>query len=400
MSASFDTAVVRRAFARFLDHDPDRLHVAAHSHHPWPDVTYHAHEQAWVDAAARHDHKWDHIFGTVLPEFQGHVARRLGLPDPGTIAIAPNTHELVVRVLSCLTVPLDSMPVRVLTTDAEFHSFARQAARLEEVGLLDVDRVAAQPFDTFLERFETSLDRNGYDLVYVSQVHFDSGYVVPDLVGLVEAVEDDDTYIVIDGYHGYLALPTDLRRIADRAFYTSGGYKYAMAGEGSAFLHCPPDYGRRPAFTGWYAGFSSLADASGEQVAYGIDGSRFLGATFDPSGLYRANAVHRWLDAVGLDAATIHAHVRDLQRRFVAMAEGRSAREELVAGLLPVDVTTERGNFLTFVTDRAAELEEALAKRNVIVDHRRDRLRFGFGIYHQPRDLEVLWQRLDDVLGT
>jgi len=400
MSASFDTAAVRRAFARFLDHDPDRLHVAAHSHHPWPDVTSHAHEQAWVDAAARHDHKWDHIFDTVLPEFQGHVARHLGLPDPTSIAIAPNTHELVARVLSCLVVPLDSMPLRVLTTDAEFHSFARQAARLEEVDALAVDRVAAQPFETFPERFCEKLTSNGYDLVYLSHVQFDSGFVVPDLEAIVTAVDDEDTYVVIDGYHGYLALPTDLGALADRVFYTSGGYKYAMAGEGSAFLHCPPDYGLRPTYTGWYAGFAALTDPLDDRVAFPTDASRFLGATFDPSGLYRANAVHRWLDAVELDAATIHAHVRDLQHRFVAMAEGRPAREDLVASLLPADVTAERGNFLTFATDRAAELDEALGKRNVIVDHRRDRLRFGFGIYHQPRDLEVLWHRLDDALDA
>ena len=30
---------LRAHFARFLTADPARLHVAAHSHHPWPDVT-------------------------------------------------------------------------------------------------------------------------------------------------------------------------------------------------------------------------------------------------------------------------------------------------------------------------------------------------------------------------
>ena len=44
---------------------------------------------------------------------------------------------------------------------------------------------------------------------------------------------------------GFMARPTDLSDIADRAFYLAGGYKYAMAGEGCCFLHCPPDYGPR-----------------------------------------------------------------------------------------------------------------------------------------------------------
>ena len=30
---------LRSHFSRFLNTEPDRLHFAAHSHHPWPDVT-------------------------------------------------------------------------------------------------------------------------------------------------------------------------------------------------------------------------------------------------------------------------------------------------------------------------------------------------------------------------
>jgi kynureninase len=234
--------------------------------------------------------------------------------------------------------------------------------------------------------------------VFVSQVLFDSGYVLDDLAALVEAVPDDDTLVVIDGYHGYMALPTDLSAVEHRAFYLGGGYKYAMAGEGSAFLHCPPGYAPRPLDTGWFAGFSALAAGPGQEVGYGTDGSRFLGATFDPSGLYRANAVHRWLDGLGVEVSTIHDHVRALQRRFVGLAQGHPAREALVAGLLPPDVSVDRGNFLTFVVDAAGGLEQALAEREVIVDHRRDRLRLGFGCYHREQDLDELWRCLDDAL--
>ncbi|MFT5224069.1 MAG: kynureninase, partial [Glaciecola sp.] len=51
-------------FAKFLAGGGDRLHVAAHSHHPWPDVTFEAHQQAWLDAAEHHDNKWQHIQGS------------------------------------------------------------------------------------------------------------------------------------------------------------------------------------------------------------------------------------------------------------------------------------------------------------------------------------------------
>ena len=48
---------------RFLAANPGRLHFAAHSHHPWPDVTRQAVLDGWDDAARLMDRKWDRIFG-------------------------------------------------------------------------------------------------------------------------------------------------------------------------------------------------------------------------------------------------------------------------------------------------------------------------------------------------
>ena len=107
-------------------------------------------------------------------------------------------------------------------------------------------------------------------------------------------------------------MPTDLGGIAARAFYLAGGYKYAMAGEGACFLHCPPGYAPRPRDTGWFAAFGALAERQ-QGVPYAQGGGRFLGATFDPSGLYRMQAVLTWLDAIGLRVEAIHAHVLALQ---------------------------------------------------------------------------------------
>ena len=52
--------------------------------------------------------------------------------------------------------------------------------------------------------------------------------------------------LALDGYHAFLARPVDLSGLADRAFFLAGGYKYAMAGEGACFLHCPPGWLPRP----------------------------------------------------------------------------------------------------------------------------------------------------------
>jgi kynureninase len=356
------------------------LHAAAHSHHPWPDVTFAAQEQAWRDAARLLDRKWEHVFGTVIPRAQAHVARVLGLPDPASIVFGPNTHSFVMRLLSCMP---RTRPVRVLTTGSEFMSFARQIARLEEDGALIVTRISTEPFESFEVRVREAATRGGYDLVYLSQVFFDSGFAVPDLAAIVNAVSEPETFIVIDGYHGFMAVPTDLSAIAHRAFYLAGGYKYAMAGEGVCFLHCPPGYGARPRDTGWYAGFSALERRT-EGVPFASDGSRFFGATFDVSGLYRFNAVQDWLMREGLNVAGMLAHVRRLERRFVTALD--RLRAPVGSNNLVVPDENRRGRFLAFRTERAPQITSRLSASDIIVDHRGDRLRVGFGIYHDATD--------------
>jgi kynureninase len=380
---------LRSHFSRFLASDPERLHFAAHSHHPWPDVSRAAQLRAWDDAARLIDDKWAHILGPVLDEARRHIARRLNLSDPAAIAVAPNTHDFVRRILSCLPV---GRPVRIVTTDGEFHSFARQAARLEEDGLVEVQRVAQLPHASFAERFAAAA-RAGHDLVWLSQVFFDSGFAVADLEPIAAAA--GEAFFVIDGYHGFMAWPTDLSRLGQRAFYIAGGYKYAMAGEGACFMHCPPGWGARPRDTGWYAAFGNLARRQQGEVPYAADGWRFMGATFDPSGLYRFNAVMDWLRGLGLAAAAIHDHATALQHRFVA---GLTARMRLTPDRLVVGLEQPaRGNFLTFDLPDAADIHARLADMKVVTDVRATRLRIGFGIYQTDAEVAALLERIGRI---
>lgn len=369
------------------------MHFAAHSHHPWPDAARAAQQRAFDDAARLLDEKWGLIFGELQPRLKGRVASRLGISDPNTLAFAPSSHELLVRVVS----GIERDVVRILTTDAEFHSARRQFARWKEAGRVELQSVAAEPLETFPERFEQAIAAGGYDLVTWSHVFFDSGYVVPDLERLVAAVPDGDAEILIDGYHAFCALPIDLSAIEARAFYSAGGYKYAMGGEGCCFLHCPPGRLPRPRFTGWFAGFGSLAteDFQG-QVGYDTDGSRFLGSTYDPVALYRLDAALGALDGAGLDPASIHAHVAGLQGEFLAGLPAAGAALAL-EHLIPGPEAPDRGHFLTFRLPDATALQGRLREGGVLTDARRDRLRFGMGIYHGSAEVSALLARLGEL---
>ena len=373
---------LRADFSHFLGTEPGRLHFAAHSHHPWPDATRAAQLAAWDVAARLQDGKWDHVLGPLWQEARERIAGILGLPDPGTLCFAPNTHEFVGRILSALP-----KHPRVLTTTGEFHSFSRQIARLEEEGLVSVTRVESEPGHTVPQRLAAAA-KAGFDLVWVSQVFFNSGWAV-DPVAVAQAA-GPDAVLVLDGYHGFMARPTDLSAIAHRAFYLSGGYKYAMGGEGCAFLHAPPGWLPRPRDTGWYAAFGALSGPQGG-VPYAADGMRFMGATFDPSGLFRQVAALRWLAERGVTVAAIHAHVRALAARFVAGLAG--------TGLDPARLVVPaeepmRGNFLCFDLPDAEAWHAKLESRGVVTDRRGTRLRFGFGLYQTADEVDALLARL------
>lgn len=358
----------KHLFARSLSAAPGRLHFAAHSHHLWPDANRDGQVEAWDDAARLADNKWERILGEVLPKAQRHIADELHLPDPATIAFSSNTHDLLVRLVSALPM---ARP-RVLASDGEFYSFQRQALRWAEAGRIDLNLV---PIGALADEAERGI----YDLIYVSQVQFNSGQAFGAIDRLAALAAPDGPWVVIDGYHGFMATPTDLAQVADRLFYLAGGYKYAMAGEGVCFLHAPPGFAPRPEITGWYAEFDDLSARQGG-VGYAPDGRRFFGSTFDPSGIYRFNAVRRMLAAEGLATSLIAAHCATLRDRFLA------------ADPLPslTRISGDQARFLALQGPEAPAFHARLAERGVVTDLRGDVLRIGFALYQDEGDVDAL----------
>lgn len=377
-------------FGRSLGADPARLHFAAHSHHLWPDASFDGQMEAWNDAARLADRKWDKVIDEVWPQAQAHVAREIGSGDPDAIVFSSNTHDFLIRLVTAA--PRKGALLRVLTTDGEFHSARRQIARWEEEGWIEVERIAVEPFDSFSDRFLEAASSDRHDLILVSQVLFGSGRIFGHVGELAAFARADGPWVIIDGYHAFMALDRPLgETAAATAFYLGGGYKYAMAGEGCAFLHAPPGFGPRPPVTGWFAEFEDLSLPPGS-VGYAKDASRFLGATFDPSGLYRFNAVQRMLQANGLTAARISAHAAGLQEQLIEKL-GRIPLQD--AELLnPLDGPAH-ARFLAFRSPHAQRWYEELKANNCITDVRGGVLRIGFAIYQEPEDVD----RLIDLFG-
>jgi selenocysteine lyase/cysteine desulfurase len=223
-------------------------------------------------------------------------------------------------------------------------------------------------------------------------VLFGSGRIFDRVEELAALSRPEGPWVVIDGYHAFMAIDGPFGETpAKTAFYLGGGYKYAMSGEGCAFLHAPGGFGERPPVTGWFAEFEDLTLPPGS-VGYANDATRFLGATFDPSALYRFTAVRRMLADVGLTTGTVSRHVAGLQSKLLCELANTPVEQ---AELLNPIGGGPHARFLAFRSPNAQRWYADLAGQNCITDVRGEVLRIGFGIYQDESDVD----RLVGLLG-
>ena len=370
----------------------ERLLLTGHSHQAWPDVGFEAQAQSWLDAAQYLDDKWEPAFRQAARVRAG-FGQLLGEPN-AAIALAGNTHELVVRLLSAL--PLERRP-RLVTTDGEFHTIRRQLDRLAEEGI-EVVRVAEAPVETVAGRLAQVVD-DRTALVLVSAVFFDSGRIARELRQVVASCRRHGATLLVDAYHALNVVPFSIAaEDLDDAFVVGGGYKYCQLGEGNCFMRIPPDCALRPVNTGWFSEFTALTSREREgRTTYGTGGDRFAGATYDPTSHYRGARV---FDFFG-DLALTPSLLREVSQHQIGMLATGFDALDLDPGLIDRDRNTalsEIAGFLALRSPHAGRLATALHTCGVMVDARGEVLRFGPAPYLTDRQLSDAMSTLGEVV--
>ena len=345
----------------------ERILLTGHSHQAWPDIAFEAQQQAWLDTAEHVDDVWELAFQKANEVRRGFA--RLLDDTPERIALASNTHELVVRFLSAL--PMRKRP-QLVTTDGEFHTIRRQLDRLAEEGI-EVIKVPAMPATTLAERLAISVD-DRTAAVLVSSVLYANAHIVPNLKVVAEACERVGAELLVDAYHALNVVPFSLiEEELQRAYVVGGGYKYCQLGPGNAFLRFPQDTDLRPVVTGWFSEFTDLSRApAGGHVGYGSGPARFAGATYDFTSHYRAAAVFKFFEEQKLTPQKL----RELNQHQIEILSGRSRNDAI-------------GGFLALPEPRAAKIQRALRKKNIWTDYRGDTLRLGPAPYVTDDQLQV-----------
>ncbi|MBE0370652.1 aminotransferase class V-fold PLP-dependent enzyme [Pseudoalteromonas aurantia] len=373
-----------------------RILLSGHSHQAWPNVAKQGVLECYQHAAEHIDDKWQLAFKKAA-QVKAFYASLLDDPT-AQITLGASTHELLLRFLSdlsCFKTPR-KRPIKIVTTDGEFHSMRRQLNRLKDLNIKIVN-VPVQPSETLAERLIEEIDQHT-DAVMLSAVFYGTSEIFNDIGHVARYAHTLTVPCLVDAYHALNVVPFSLKEWdLEHAFIVSGGYKYCQAGEGNCMLRIPPSHQGSPIITGWFAEFSLLEQSPGE-VRYGVGSSAFDGSTYDPTSHYRAAAVFDFFAQQQLTPSKLRAVS---QQQILYLANGIKSQPKLNAHFeFSSHSLTHNAGFLALTTPVAAQWVSALATQGVQCDSRGNQLRLGPAPYITTQQLEQAIEKIDKVSKT
>lgn len=370
----------------------ERLLFTGHSHQAWLDIAFDAQMLAIEHAAKYVDNKWEIAFEKA--EYLKQHIRFLINDRSGNIALAPNTHDLILRFLSAL--PLKDKP-KILTTAGEFHTIRRQLDRLSEENIT-IDKVDVSNFYDIPELIINKIDES-YSAVMISAVFFQNAGILQNLSEIADKCNELNIPLLVDAYHAINVIPFDMEKLhLQTAFVVGGGYKYLQFGEGNCFMRFPANCKMRPVITGWFSEFSTIGDKKSNQVAYGQGDDLFAGSTYDPTSHYRAAATAEFFNQNELTPEflrEISLHQVGLIRKLFLEADLNTKIADFNREISPEHIA----GFFTVKTPHSAELNKLLFERDIFTDYRGDSLRFGPAPYISDLQIENMMDIFIEIIN-
>ena len=360
----------------------ERLLFTGHSHQAWPDVAADGTAESFIAAARDVDEKWGLAFekAEVLRNYL-----RGWYDDPdGLYCLAENTHILLVSWLSSLD--LKNKP-KIITSTGEFHSMYRQLRRFSEEGL-EVVMIDPKPQVSFMDRLASEIDGRT-SAIMLSRVFFETALINPHLKDVARLAREYRIPFLIDDYHGTNVVPVSLREDElEDCFLVTGGYKYLQWGEGNCFLRFPQGCELRPAVTGWYASFDTLADPRGTQLTqYDKGDQRFATATYDPTSQFRAAKVVEFFNDQSLTKDVLRKQYLEQLDYFRDQVFNADMDPDKIQPVHEQSLS-HNGGFLSYRVSATPKVHENLKRHGVLTDFRGDILRFGMAPYITSAQIE------------
>jgi kynureninase len=329
------------------------------------DVWYHDMGGAWTEWLAARE------------RFRALTARLIGAKRADCVVPKTSAGQGLRAVLNAMESEKKAK-LRVVATDGEFDSIDFILRVYREKGVIDLRMMPWR---------EISVGNS--DLVVISSVQFRSGECFHNLNKLMRAAKTAGALVMIDAYHHAGVLPLDVAALGVD-FAIGGSYKYLRGGPGACWLYVRPGLAEtmRTLDTGWFAKDKPFAYERPEPPRFAAGGDAWLEST--PPVLAPVQAL------AGLEM-TLELGVERL--RDYSIEQKQLLADFLsIRGVASEGAGDEHGAFLTITHADTPRLVAGLARHNIVVDARGDRLRLCPDILNTESELAQVAEEVAALL--
>ncbi|HEX3267594.1 MAG TPA: aminotransferase class V-fold PLP-dependent enzyme [Gaiellaceae bacterium] len=305
------------------------------------------------------------------------IGRLIGAPA-GTVSMHQNVTIAEAVVLSCFR--FDRPRRRIVYEEGNFPSVRYLYQAHAERG---ADILVAADDEGVVEAID---DRTL--LVPVTHVLYKTGEI-QDVEAIVERAHDHGALVVLDAYQSVGTVPLDVTALGVD-FAVGGSVKWLCGGPGAGWLYVRPDLASvlEPGLTGWQA-HARPFDFEPEQD-YAEGAARFLTGTPNVPALYAATAGYDVIEEVGVD----RIRERSVEQTTLLI-------ELLEEAGFPVGSPGDparRGGTVVVRAPEAERVDEELAARGILCDHRPDvGLRLGPHFFNTDDELRYAVEQIAEL---
>ncbi len=324
---------------------------------------------------------YEHWLGT-LSDVRKMAARVIGA-DEDEIALGHSVSTMLGTVSSGLDL---TGRKNVVVTDLDFPTANYQWIAKKRLGVKTVIIRSADGVSVPLEAISEATDENTA-VVSTSHVFFSSGYI-QDIDSIAEHAHKRGAITVIDAYQSAGQIPVNVHAAGVDILIT-GGLKWLLGGPGITFLYIRKGLIKdiKPAAAGWF-GIKDQFDFDQTKFEFLDSARRFETGTPSAAAAYAAKA--------GLEI------ILETGPEFIQKTT-KALTEELIHELKKEGFTVraaeqekDRSAIVMIAHPEPAPVVKALAKRDIIVDYRKDNIRVSPYFYNTPEELSIFVEALKE----
>lgn len=333
------------------------VHLVSHSNGPAPrgvrEVAQ-AYADDWEREAVGVWQKWM----PAVHELGDLIARVLGAAPKSVVAL-PNcstAHVIVASSFDYRAGPRRKVVYDDLVFPSMHYIWKAQERNGAEIHVVRSDGVKP-PIDALLE----AIDEQTL-IVPISHVMFRAGAMI-DIERVMARAREVGAFVFLDVYQSAGVVPIDLGRWGCE-LACGGSLKWTCGGPGGGYLYVRPDVLDRlsPTAIGWFGHAQPFAFDM-DEMRFADGSARFLGGVPTIPSILTAHVGWALIERLGVD------RIRSKSLRQTRKVREMLAEQGGIRFTTPAE-DDERGGFLAFDFDGAAEASQELARRRFLQDHR------------------------------